>query len=167
MQSDATSFLSQPSSFQDSDFAKLNQEGDEKFKDVDCIKTNESQSIAQTSSDDTDDFYFMFDKAFVSEEASCSDINISSLVIKANDMPLILQKLESDNQNCIKKHYGISQVTQGDPLLKTDSDHLQASEISQVAHPTNYPIYEIFELKNNTRQVSALDESKLMIYSIK
>lgn len=91
--SDATSFLSQPSSFQDSDFAKLNQDGDEKFKDVDCIKTNDSISVNQTSLD-SEDLFFQFDKAWL-DETDSSDI--SSLVVKSHDLPVILQKLEFES----------------------------------------------------------------------
>jgi hypothetical protein len=44
-------------------------------------------SVAQTSSD-SEDLYFQFDKGYFNDETSSSDI--SSLVIKANDMPLII-----------------------------------------------------------------------------
>ena len=84
-------------------------------------------------------------------------------MIKANEISTILEKLENE-PNCIKKHYGLRQVSSGDPFIK-NFDNLESSEISIVEPPKNFPIYEVFDLKNC--HISAFDESKLIIHSLK
>jgi hypothetical protein len=56
-------------------------------------------------------------------------------------------------------------VTSGDPFVRVETDNLEGSEISMVEHPKNYPIYEVFDLKSY--QGNALDETKLMVHSLK
>ena len=92
-----TSFASNNTSFDEQDFSQLNQEGDDKFKDIFGIRTNESHSIGQTTQESIQNNPFLLEHETTSSQQIqlTSTFSIHTLLFHPHDLLGQLELLSS------------------------------------------------------------------------